>query len=63
MGAACSMNGEKMIACKLLIGKPEGMRPLGRPRRRWMDNIKMDLGKIGCGSVDSIDLVQDRDKW
>jgi hypothetical protein len=45
------------------VGKPEGKRPLGRPRCRWVDNIKMDLLEIGWGSVDWIDLVQDRDKW
>jgi hypothetical protein len=47
----------------LLVGKPEGKRPLGRPSRRWVDNIKMDLLEIGWGSVDSISLAQDRDKW
>jgi hypothetical protein len=45
-----------------LIGKPEGMRILGRPRRRWIDNIKMDLVEIGWGGVDWIGLAQDRDK-
>jgi hypothetical protein len=49
-------------AYRLLVGKPEGKRPLGRPRRRWVDNIRMDLGEIGFGGVDWIDLVQDRDK-
>jgi hypothetical protein len=44
-------------------GKPEGKRPLGRPRRRWKDGIRMDLREIGCGSVDWIQLVQDRDRW
>jgi hypothetical protein len=43
MGEPCSTNGEKMIAYRLLVGKPEGKRPLGRPRRRWVDNIKRDL--------------------
>jgi hypothetical protein len=47
----------------LLVGKPEGKRPLGRPRRRWMDNIKMELLEIGCGGVDWTGLTQDRDKW
>jgi hypothetical protein len=46
----------------ILIGKPEGRRPLGRPRRRWEDNIKMDLGEIGFGDVDWIHLAQDRDR-
>jgi hypothetical protein len=46
-----------------VVGKPEGKRPLGRPRRRWVDNIKMDLLEIGWGSVDWISLAQDRDKW
>jgi hypothetical protein len=44
-------------------GKPEGKRPLGRPRRRWVDNIKMDLREIGWNGVDWIDLAQDRDQW
>jgi hypothetical protein len=47
---------------KCLVGKPEGKRPLGRPRRRWEDNIKMDIQKVGCGVMDWIDLVQDRDR-
>jgi len=45
------------------VGKPEGKRPLGRPRRRWEDNIKMDLQEVGCGGMDWIDLAQDRDRW
>jgi hypothetical protein len=55
--------GEKIDAYRLLVGKPEGKRPLGRPRRRWVDNIKMDLLEIGWGGVDRIGLAQDRDKW
>jgi hypothetical protein len=55
--------GEKMIAYRLLVGKREGKRPLGRPRRRWVDNIRMDLGEVGWGDVDWIGLAQDRDKW
>ena len=43
--------------------KPEGKRPLGRPRRRWVDNIKMDLQEVGCGYMDCIGLAQDRDRW
>jgi hypothetical protein len=46
-----------------MVGKPEANRPLGRPRCRWMDNIKMDLGEIGWSGVDWIGLSQDRDKW
>jgi len=45
------------------VAKPEGMRPLGRPRRRWEDNIKMDLQEVECGGVDWIELAQDRDSW
>ena len=45
------------------MGKPEGKRPLGRPRRRWEDNIKMDLQVVGCGGVEWIELAQDRDMW
>ena len=44
-------------------GKPEGKRPLGRPRRRWEDNIKMDLQEVGCGGMEWIELAQDRDRW
>jgi hypothetical protein len=47
----------------ILVGKPEGKRPLGRARRRWVDNIKMDLREIGWDGVDWIDLAQDRDRW
>jgi hypothetical protein len=63
MGGACSTNGEKMNAYTLLVGKPEGRRPLGRPRRRWLDNIRMDLVEVGCGDVDWIGLAQDRYRW
>jgi len=45
------------------VGKPEGKRPLGRPRHRWKDNIKMDLQEVGCECMDWIDLAQDRDGW
>jgi hypothetical protein len=55
--------GEKRNAYRFFVGKPEGKRQLGRPRRRWVDNIKMDLLEIGCGGVDWIGLAQDRDKW
>jgi hypothetical protein len=54
--------GQKRNACRLLVGKPEGKRPLGRPRYRWVDNITMDLGDIGCGGMDWISLAQDRDQ-
>jgi hypothetical protein len=55
--------GEKRNACRLLIGKPEGRRPLGRPRCRWVDIIRMNLGEVGWGGVDWIGLAQNRDKW
>jgi hypothetical protein len=55
--------GEKRNAYELLVAKPEGKSPLGRPRCRWVDNIKMDLLEIGWGDVDWIGLAQDRDKW
>jgi hypothetical protein len=54
---------EKMNACRILVGKPEGKRPLGRPRRRWLDNIKMDLRVIGWDGMDWIELAQDRNQW
>ena len=47
----------------VLVAKPEGMRPLGIPRRRWENNIKMDLQEVGCGCMDWIELAQDRDRW
>jgi hypothetical protein len=59
----CSTNGEKRNAFGILVGKPEGKRPLGRPRRRWEDNIRMDRREIECGGMDWIDLAQDRDQW
>jgi hypothetical protein len=55
--------GEKRNAYRILVGKPEGKRPLGRPRRRWVDNIKMDLREIGWDCMDWIDLAHDRDQW
>ena len=54
---------EERGACRVLVGKPEGKRPVGRPRRRWVDNIRMDLQDVGCGYVDWIGLAQDRDRW
>jgi hypothetical protein len=55
--------GEKRTAYGLLVGKPEGKRPLGRPRRRWIDNTKMGLSEIGLSVVDWIGLAQDRYRW
>jgi hypothetical protein len=55
--------GETSNAYRILVGMPEGKRPLGRPRRRWVDNIKIDLGEIGWDGMDWIDLAQDRDQW
>jgi hypothetical protein len=55
--------GEKRKAYRLLLGKPEKKRPLGRPRRKWVDNIRMDLGEVGWGDVDWIDLAKDRNRW
>ena len=51
------------LRMQVLVGKPEGKRPLGRPRRRWEDNIKMDLQEMGSGSMDWIELAQNRDRW
>ena len=55
--------GEERGVYRVLVGKPEGKRPLGRPRRRWLDNIRMDLQEVGCGHVDWLGLAQDRDRW
>ena len=55
--------GEGRDMYRFLVEKPEGKKPLGRPRRRWEDNIKMDLREVGCGSMDWIELDQDRDRW
>jgi hypothetical protein len=55
--------GKRRGVHRVLVGKPEGRRPLGKPRRRWEDNIKMDLQEVGCRGMDWIDLAQDRDKW
>ena len=64
MGGACSAYGEGRSVYRVLVGKPEGRRrPLGRPRRRWEDNIRMDLREVGCGCVDWMELAQDRDRW
>jgi hypothetical protein len=55
--------GETRNAYRILVGKPEGKKPLGRPRRRWANNIKMDLREIGWDGRDWIELAQDRDQW
>jgi hypothetical protein len=58
-----ALMGEKRGAYKILVGRPEGRRPLRRPRRRWENNIKMGLQAVGWGSMDWIELAQDRDRW
>jgi hypothetical protein len=55
--------GEKRNVCSLLVGKPEERRPLVRSRRKWVDNIRMDLGEMGWGDVDWIGLAKDRNRW
>ena len=54
--------GERRDVYRVLVGKPEGKRPVGRPRGRWEDNIKMDLQEVGCGGMDWIELSQDRER-
>ena len=61
-GHVASM-GEERGVYRVLVVKAEGRRPLGRPRRRWVDNIRMDLQEVGCGYMDWIGLTQDRDSW
>jgi hypothetical protein len=63
MGGACGSHGGGERCSNISVGRPEGRRLLGRPRRRWDDNIKMDLVEIGFGDVDWIHLAQDRDTW
>jgi hypothetical protein len=63
MGTTCSTNGEKGNAYRILAGKLDGKRPLGRPRCRLVDNIKMSLREISQGGMDRIDLAEDRDQW
>jgi hypothetical protein len=62
MGGPCSTNVEKRNAYRLLVGKSEGRRPLGRPRHRWVDNIRMNLVQVGSGDVDCIGLARDRNR-
>jgi len=62
MGGACGAYGGGESLHRVLVGKPERRRPLGRPRRKWVDNIKMDLQVVGCGGIDWIELAQDRDR-
>jgi hypothetical protein len=63
MDRACSTNGERRNAYRILVGTPEGKRPLGRPRRNLVDNIKIDLRELYWGGMDWIELTQDRDQW
>ena len=63
MGGAWARLGEGRVVHGILMWKNEGKRPLGRPRRRWEDNIKMDLQEVGGGCGDWMDLAQDRDRW
>ena len=63
MDRACSTYGTVEVHTGVLVGKPDGRRPLGRSRHRWEDNIKMDLTEVGCRDMDWIYLAQDRYKW
>ena len=63
MGGACGAYGEGRSVHRVLVGKPEGKRSLGRPRRRWEDNIKMDLKEVGGSCGDWMELAQDMDRW
>ena len=63
MGGACRAYGEGRGVYRVLVGNPEGIRSLGRPRHRWEDNIKMDLQEVGCEGLEWIELAQDRDRW
>jgi hypothetical protein len=63
MGRACRTNREKKNAYRILVAKPEGKRPRGRPRCKWVDNIKIDLREVGWDGMDRVDMAQDRDQW
>jgi len=63
MGGACSIFGYSRGLYRGLVGKPERKRPLGKPRRRWEHNIKVDLQEVGCEGMDWIDVAQNRDRW
>jgi hypothetical protein len=63
MGRACSTNGEKRNAYRILVGNPEEKRPLGRTRRTWVDNIETDLRETGLDGMDWLDLAQDSGQW
>ena len=63
MGGACGTYGGTTDVYRVLVGKLEGKKQLGRPRRRWKDNIKMCLREVGCEGMDWIELAQDRDRW
>jgi len=63
MGGACGAYGAGERVYRVLVGKPEGKRPLGRPRCKWEDNIKMDLQEVGGGCGDWMELAQNRDRW
>jgi len=63
MGGACGTYGGEKSAYRILVGKPEEKRTHGRPRRRWEDNIKIELQEVGCEGMDWIDVAQDRDRW
>jgi len=62
MGGACIAYGERRGVYRVLVGKPEGKRSVGRPRPKWEDNIKMDLQEVGCGDMDWSELAHDRDR-
>jgi len=63
MGGTHSAYGKRSGVCRVLVGKPEEKRPLGRPRRRWEDNIKIDLPEVGCVGMGWIEVAQDWDRW
>jgi hypothetical protein len=63
MGGLCTLDGAGRGEYGVLVGKPEGKRPLERPRRRWEDNIKMDRQEVGCVGMDWIELAQNTDRW